>query len=197
MWSIWKARCKAVFEHLRPNPLEVLHGAREAWSEFFQNEVCPGTINRVGGDEGVVNPSLTWCAPPNPFLKLNVDASWQNASGLAGLAIIIRNHMGEFKYGKVLKTTTGSIEIAEARAIIEGLSFALEHGITRVCVESDSRNVIDNCSGKIARGDWGMYPSLCSLGLDPKRSQCGCGCCGGEVLLCLYLWLLPWLLPYE
>ncbi|KAH0996206.1 hypothetical protein GBA52_020070 [Prunus armeniaca] len=95
---IWKAHCKAMFEHLRPNPLEVLHGAGEAWSEFFQNEVCPRINNRVGRDEGVVSPGLTWCAPPNPFLKLN--------------------------------TTTGSVEIAEAQAIIEGLSFALENGIT-------------------------------------------------------------------
>ncbi|CAB4283553.1 unnamed protein product [Prunus armeniaca] len=69
-----------MFEHLRPNPLEVLRGAGEAWSEFFQNEVCPGINNRVGRDEGV--------------------------------------------------TTTGSVEIAEAQAIIEGLSFALENGIT-------------------------------------------------------------------
>ncbi|BFG20812.1 hypothetical protein CerSpe_070860 [Prunus speciosa] len=153
MWSIWKARCKAVFDHLRPNPLEVLRGAREAWSKFFQNEVCPGNINRVDGEEVVVNPGVTWCAPPNPFLKLNVDPSWQKASGLTGLGIVIRNHMGDFKYGKVLKTTTGSIEIAEARVIIEGLSFVLEHGITHVCVESNSKNVIDNCSGKIARGD--------------------------------------------
>lgn len=68
-----------------------------------------------------------------------------------------------FKYGKVLKTTTGSVEIPEAQAIIERLSFALENGITYVCVESDSKKVIDNCEGKIARGDWGFYPSLCRI----------------------------------
>ncbi|CAL9010113.1 unnamed protein product [Prunus brigantina] len=120
-------------------------------------------INRVCRDEGVVSPGLTWCAPPNPFLKLNVDTSWQKASGLAGLGIIIRNHKGEFKFGKVLKTTTGSVEIAEAQAIIEGLSFALENGITHVCVESDSKKVIENCAGKITRGDWDIYPSLCRI----------------------------------
>ncbi|XP_021820430.1 uncharacterized protein LOC110762133 [Prunus avium] len=163
MWSIWKARCKAVFEQVRPNPLEVLIGAREAWSEFLQKEVCPGSINRVGGEDSMVNPGLSWCAPPNPFLKLNVDASWQKDSGLAGLGIIIRNHMGDFKYGKVLKTTTGSVEIAEAQAIIEVLSFALENGITHVYVESDSKKVMDNCAGNIAKGDWGIYPSLCRI----------------------------------
>ncbi|CAL2231021.1 unnamed protein product [Prunus armeniaca] len=148
MWSIWKGRCKAMFEHVRPTPLEG----------------CLGNINRVGRDEGVVSPGLTWCAPPNLFLKLNVDASWQNASGLAGLGIIIKNHKGEFKFGKVLKTINGSVEIAEAQAIIEGLSFALENGITHVCVESDSRK---DLKSKFSAVRWTWIPREANVVADP------------------------------
>lgn len=35
MWSIWKARCKAIFEHKSPNPGMVIQDAKDSWTDFL------------------------------------------------------------------------------------------------------------------------------------------------------------------
>ncbi|BFG15190.1 hypothetical protein CerSpe_014650 [Prunus speciosa] len=160
MWSIWKARCKAIFEHKPPDPGMVIQDARNSWTDFLSSIPRVGAINSdAEGDYEVVR-STIWQVPPAPYLKLNVDAAWFSSSGYTGIGIIIRDHQGEFKSGKICRTTSISAVDAEARAVIEGLSFAANQGYSHICVESDSKPLINCCLGKITKGAWELYPSL-------------------------------------
>lgn len=160
MWSIWKARCKAIFEHKHPIPGLVIQDAKDAWSDFLSAMPSRGAISGDGEGESEVERNIKWQAPLAPYLKMNVDAAWLSASGHTGIGIIIRNHAGEFKCGKICRTTSISAVDAEARAVIEGLSLAANHGYSHMCVESDSKPLIHCCLGKIATGAWELYPSL-------------------------------------
>ncbi|CAL9028633.1 unnamed protein product [Prunus brigantina] len=126
-----------------------------------------------------------WQAPLVPYLKLNVDAAWLSNSGQTGIGIIIRNHLGELKGGKMCRTTAMSAVDAEARAVMEGLSFAADQGYSHIWVESDSKPLI-NCWGLGAVSLFGTYSGAevevfeCSLELDPKRSQCCSRCSSGD-----------------
>ncbi|CAL8992566.1 unnamed protein product [Prunus brigantina] len=160
MWSIWKARCKAIFEQQRPNPGLVIKGAMEAWTDFQNSAPRLGASNSDANEESEVVMGTIWQAPLVPYLKLNVDAAWLSNSGQTGIGIIIRNHLGELKGGKMCRTTAMSAVDAEARAVMEGLSFAADQGYSHIWVESDSKPLINCCLGKIDKGAWELYPSL-------------------------------------
>ncbi|CAL2264584.1 unnamed protein product [Prunus armeniaca] len=152
MWSIWKARYKAIFEQQLPNPGLVIQGAKESWTDFLNSAPTLGAVNRDVDKESEVVRSTLWQAPLTPYLKLNVDAAWFSNSGHTGIGIIIRNHHGEFKSGKVCWTTSMSVVDAEARAVIEGLSFAADQGYSHIWVESDSKPSSIAVWGKLPRG---------------------------------------------
>ncbi|XP_021755934.1 uncharacterized protein LOC110721114 [Chenopodium quinoa] len=74
-------------------------------------------------------------------MKVNVDAHIRNAT-TAGLGVAVRDHQG-----RLIVTATKHIhhappEWAEAQAVRYGLGVARRLGFRRVCVESDSLNVI-------------------------------------------------------
>ncbi|CAL9004797.1 unnamed protein product, partial [Prunus brigantina] len=155
-----EARCKAIFEQQRPNPGLVIKGAMEAWTDFQNSAPRLGASNSDANEESEVVMGTIWQAPLVPYLKLNVDAAWLSNSGQTGIGIIIRNHLGELKGGKMCRTTAMSAVDAEARAVMEGLSFAADQGYSHIWVESDSKPLINCCLGKIDKGAWELYPSL-------------------------------------
>ncbi|KAF7826928.1 Ribonuclease H-like domain containing protein [Senna tora] len=99
------------------------------------------------------NPSLTirnneiqvrWKPPHWSRIKVNVDASI-NSSGEGRVGCVIRNYSGRCLAAKV-KIITGveSVEVLEALAIYEGLSFAKEMSCNKVEVEGDCKKVEAN-----------------------------------------------------
>ncbi|KAL3823999.1 hypothetical protein ACJIZ3_020028 [Penstemon smallii] len=74
-----------------------------------------------------------WTKPKYDWFKLNTDAS-------GGL---IRDHRGEWMIGFTAKLETSDITLAELHAVREGLKLALEEGLTKVIIETDSEQAVD------------------------------------------------------
>ncbi|KAK3197874.1 hypothetical protein Dsin_021289 [Dipteronia sinensis] len=75
--------------------------------------------------------------------------------GRFGAGIVIRDSMGRIlKAATLIFNGRVSVDIAEAKAIYEGLFLAEESGLHPLVVESDSINVVRLCRGEIdSRGD--------------------------------------------
>ncbi|CAL8168747.1 unnamed protein product [Prunus armeniaca] len=50
--------------------------------------------------------------------------------------------------------------MAKAIAGLEGCKWAFELGLSEVCFESDSKELVESVKGNIKRGRWNLYPLL-------------------------------------
>lgn len=86
-----------------------------------------------------------WRPPPTEIIKFNVDASYQKSSGLTSIAVTGRDCNGDLITGLTKKTFAGSPLVAEALAVREAISFAVNMNIRRVIIESDNLELISVC----------------------------------------------------
>jgi len=85
----------------------------------------------------------SWKAPEIGWIKINVDGAFSEASGEAGIGVIIRNHLGQviLSAGKYIDGG-GSAEQVEALECREGLTLAADWSPSPAIVESDCATVI-------------------------------------------------------
>ncbi|KAL5823849.1 hypothetical protein ACOSQ4_021749 [Xanthoceras sorbifolium] len=89
-----------------------------------------------------------WQAPCVGAFKINVDAACNRSGGRSGTGIVIRNAQGTVVDAAALVFQGfSSVEVAEARAILGGLSLAVDNGWYPIFIESDSLNVVRLCKG--------------------------------------------------
>ncbi|KAL5779271.1 hypothetical protein ACOSQ2_010008 [Xanthoceras sorbifolium] len=87
---------------------------------------------------------LRWIPHIYGQLKLNTDAALNSSRCKTGLGAVLRNHMGEvllsgmFSFDGVLK-----LDIAEAKALLFGVSMALDGGFSSFLIESDVTSIIN------------------------------------------------------
>ncbi|KAL5743609.1 hypothetical protein ACOSQ2_026725 [Xanthoceras sorbifolium] len=88
-------------------------------------------------------PKQLWSRPPDGAFKLNVDASVVSGLGCFGLGLIFRDDSG-FPVLAKSQVCSGSIsvKVAEARAVLEGVSLAVELAFFPLFIESDSLSVV-------------------------------------------------------
>ncbi|CAL9019993.1 unnamed protein product, partial [Prunus brigantina] len=99
-------------------------------------------------------------SPDAHVIKVNFDAAWVASSGKAGAGLIARNANGEFVGAKCLSFQAESSIMAEAIAGLEGCKWASELGLSEVCFEYDSKELVESVKGNIKRGRWNLYPLL-------------------------------------
>ncbi|KAL5793104.1 hypothetical protein ACOSP7_001698 [Xanthoceras sorbifolium] len=102
-------------------------------------------------------PKQLWSRPPDGAFKLNVDASVVSGLGCYGLGLIFRDNSGfPVLVKSQLYSGSISVEVAEVRAVLEGVSLAVELALFPLFIESDSLSVVQLCRGDwISRGDVG------------------------------------------
>ncbi|CAL8076916.1 unnamed protein product [Prunus armeniaca] len=141
-WQIWKDRCKAVLEYISLSPTRTIHAASTAINEFL------GTLDH--GRHQTEPPTLsnaTSLEPPaSPFVKINVDVSWNPNSRRVGIGILIRDTHGDFLNG------TSIPSVAEVLACLEGCKLATEMGCHHVTFEYDCKEIISSLKGSISKG---------------------------------------------
>ncbi|KAK1385420.1 hypothetical protein POM88_023155 [Heracleum sosnowskyi] len=103
----------------------------------FDNAVLSGPCALPKGRSGSETHFLVyWRKPPEGFIALNVHGALQN--GIAAGGGVLRNHAGEHlsnfynNYGRV------SIDFAESKAILDGLSVCKELGYNKIQIQTDS-----------------------------------------------------------
>lgn len=134
IWSIWKARCRFVYQHIPVSPTIVIQLGWEAASEFK-------TSTKPTTESPMFEQVLNWNPPPMDMIAINCDGSWDK-SGLGGKCVVIRNHMCSFMGGLATPIRGSSVEAMEALAILAGVSLAVDMNLKAVQVQSDSQSVI-------------------------------------------------------
>lgn len=87
----------------------------------------------------VINHQTRWLPPEEGCLKLNVDAAVPNGSNSFSVGLVLRNHLGEFKAGKVVCLQgVDSVFEAEVNVVAEGLSWIISLPYQNISIESDS-----------------------------------------------------------
>jgi len=88
------------------------------------------------------NPRETWSHPPDGWIKLNVDASFVDATGCAGAGMVARDSEGRVKFTawRALFNCASAAE-AEAHACVEGLRLASQWCHHPIILESDCARV--------------------------------------------------------
>ncbi|KAF9610156.1 hypothetical protein IFM89_020288 [Coptis chinensis] len=76
-------------------------------------------------------------------MKLNIDGAVFGSPGPSGIGICCRDSEGEFIFTFCKRLTNGTIDRAEAYAIVEGIEIAISRGFYHLWVESDSLSL--NC----------------------------------------------------
>ncbi|KAL4279285.1 hypothetical protein GQ457_03G012310 [Hibiscus cannabinus] len=135
LWAIWFCRNLLIHEG-KIQDLESLvtfvRSYKFEFGNFFLN------LNRP-----IPSTSVGWKPPPNEWVKINVDACCPLSKDKAFSGAIIRNYKGSV-LGSCIKFQHdfSSVFMAEAKAVVHGLSFAAELGFHHVILESDSRSLI-------------------------------------------------------
>ncbi|KAL6526559.1 hypothetical protein OROGR_015649 [Orobanche gracilis] len=140
-YNIWNARNVLCFEE---RVIDMKISAAKASADIceYQQHILTSSGLSASNSTEAEGRERRWKVPAQGMVKLNVDAA-RGAVGW-GLGVVIRDHMGE-----VLLLASGKegvdlgVNFAEASAIRRGLILAMEHGHTRIHVESDSLTVIN------------------------------------------------------
>lgn len=81
--------------------------------------------------------------PSHGFIKLNVDAAFNQATGVVGVGGIFRDSVGVFMGGfQHTFYSIGSARHGELLAVLFGLKIAQDHNFTPLTVESDCLDIV-------------------------------------------------------
>ncbi|CAL8989249.1 unnamed protein product [Prunus brigantina] len=104
-----------------------------------------------------------WSAPPHAYCKVNVDASWEKGSKVAGLGVVVRDSNAVCLGGSCSTRLAASAIEAEAHAALSGVNLAAQMGISHVVFESDSKELVQSVKGHIQRSRWTIFPILTAI----------------------------------
>lgn len=137
-WHIWWQRREIVKGEKVADPCRTAFAINSLTANYF-----------AASSDKALEKEIIWKRPAKGCLKLNTDASFfMDGTGAAG--VVLRNDRGEAIAGyacpldHVLNAST-----AEALALLEGLKFLENLGVTRVITESDSLEIIQACNAVI------------------------------------------------
>lgn len=74
-WEIWQEMCSALFEGRSPCPYSVIRRVLSLWGER-----CPTLDAITCPSPSASPPHALWKAPPQPYVKVNVDGAWHKNS---------------------------------------------------------------------------------------------------------------------
>ena len=128
LWSMWKERNIVVFENKFFDPLRCLIKAKKAFTEWRIQSCLSADYSRRGSSSPPLKPFhlARWNPPPPGFVKINFDGSLSNSSVAGGY--VISDWTGKLLQAGTANYGTTSMVVAEARALRDGVSAAIQSG---------------------------------------------------------------------
>ncbi|WVZ95969.1 hypothetical protein U9M48_041787 [Paspalum notatum var. saurae] len=136
LWSWWEARNKANVGENRKSTTDVVYRAAR-----LANEACH--LEKASENQPRKEPKR-WSRPPVDQLKINCDGAFLASMKTGGWGFVIRDHDGHGVLagaGRLEGVT--DVLCAESHACLAALDAAMEHGISRVIVETDSASLVE------------------------------------------------------
>ena len=144
-WQIWNDRNNLTFCNCKVHPARVPMVATTVGSEYYNTNKSSRSIRNFD----VVHRCsqiIKWKAPRALWLKINFNSSVVGSQAAAGF--VIRDHSGSTIVSGTRNLEENTISIAEALALRDALKFAKVKGFKDICVEGDSKLVIDSILNK-------------------------------------------------
>ncbi|BFG15021.1 hypothetical protein CerSpe_012940 [Prunus speciosa] len=131
-------------------------------SEFMQMQY-ESVMNMSENVVEVGAAEARWSAPPHAYCKVNVDASWERGSKLAGLGVVVQDSNAVCLGGSCKTRLAASAIEAGAHAALNGVHLAAQMGISHVVFESDSKELVQSVKGHIQKSIWTIFPILAAI----------------------------------
>ncbi|XP_026428545.1 uncharacterized protein LOC113324441 [Papaver somniferum] len=146
LWEIWKARCKCVFENVKPNPISVIRSIQHlndsTWKEMKRKikHVSPTTAANN------THPLRQWIPPPNPYYLICCDTPYKKINDLhhSGIGLILRNFAGIFEKAKCsYANRLESAEQAESEGLLQAMEWDEELKLQHINFELDAQVIAE------------------------------------------------------
>ncbi|KAL5821736.1 hypothetical protein ACOSQ3_023618 [Xanthoceras sorbifolium] len=129
-WLVWSSRNLAVHSGKGINLLNVVD-----WVSLFVNETGAALSFSAATPSRRCN-DVKWCPPNSDLYKISTDASIDDPKGRIGIGVIIKDCRGI-----VMASCVQGLDllfspyIAEALAILRGITLAIESSLLTACME--------------------------------------------------------------
>nr|CAD1829965.1 unnamed protein product [Ananas comosus var. bracteatus] len=132
-WQIWRERNARQFSNNSSSIQVILRHIMHMTLDYI-SKIPSYTIEHSNANK--------WCPPPDGWIKINTDASFKSEEGTAAIGYIARTNLGHVVFAAGRQIEANSVLEAEAKAMKEAIAEAHQHGLQRVCLESDSSLLI-------------------------------------------------------
>ncbi|XP_028754420.1 uncharacterized protein LOC114713907 [Neltuma alba] len=144
LWSIWKLRCKWIFEQVLPKPEETIEMTNRTMQEYWNaNSLLPKVPSYV-----MPKASFKWRKPQANSFKINCDDAFNNSNGRAGIGVVCRNSEGLFIKGWAEKVSAQSAFQVELLAALKVVSLATQWQHFPVIIEMDCKDLFSAITQK-------------------------------------------------
>lgn len=190
LWVWWSARNKANVREEKLSQGEIEHRVQNT-AAYLKNPVLHNTIQSGRS----VRKGNTWKAPPPGILKINFDRAYREMSRDGAWGFVIRGENGRgVLAGSGRLPMVSDALMAEAEACLAALEAAIDHGISRVIIESDCLNLVsalktdefDRSSGGIVFRELRLILSMYFVVTDIRHVHRSCNACADALAhMCL------------
>ncbi|TXG67779.1 hypothetical protein EZV62_009054 [Acer yangbiense] len=156
-WLVWNNRNQSLFG-------DKAKCWGDSWSKATLFLSGGKTIERQNNSSALPSHVIkNWSPPSFGTIKINVDAALDVGRNRFSAGIVIRDSSGRIlKAAALVFKGRTSVDIAEAKAIYEGILLATTSGLQSLSIESDSLNVVRLCNGEIStRND--VFNVICDI----------------------------------
>ncbi|XP_026378173.1 uncharacterized protein LOC113272574 [Papaver somniferum] len=157
MWNIWKVRNELVFNNNHVNVSTCIHKTLEDFRVFDLHHA----LNYCSGIPVTQNDIAVWELPPPSFVKINVDATYNDGKGAVATIALddFGNHMGS---GAICFDTFSST-VAEAKAYCFGIQLAKRLQLSRIIMEGDAYEIPKAVTRNTNEISWSLRSTVLSI----------------------------------
>lgn len=149
LWGIWWARNKRVWENKEITPDVAIDWSSKQVLDWREMQKRRSQAHKQSL-QPTVKPGTKWVPPPLDTYKINVDASVFEDQDYFSVGMVLRDHLGQFVRGRVLRFA-GHVDVLEAElvGILEALHWSKSFAGRIGKIESDSQQGVRAINSKL------------------------------------------------
>ncbi|XP_026419816.1 uncharacterized protein LOC113315775 [Papaver somniferum] len=155
--EMWKERCNAVFDNLKPNPVSCIRRSQN----LLHSVKTDNYFSTMSRPTNLMSRNSTWIPPSAPFLTINLDACYKLLHKECGIGLIIRYFAGSHRWSRcIYRDGYLSAEEGECMEALEAVKWAVSLQLECIILETDSFNVSAAINGVDTSIYWEHLPII-------------------------------------